>query len=101
MILLVITAIHEFEKDIRKMLRQSGVTSYSYYPVTGHKDDDTQSNSDNWFAGVPLESDSVMFQVFTNPENGDSMMRLARTFNDQQETINHIHIIKLTVSDVV
>ncbi|HNF72231.1 MAG TPA: hypothetical protein PLP34_07455 [Chitinophagaceae bacterium] len=101
MILLVITSVHEFGKDIRKILRQSGVTSYSYYPVTGHKDDDTQSNSDNWFAGVPLESDSVMFQVFTNPENGDKVMQLARTFNEQQETINHIHIIKLAVTDVV
>lgn len=101
MILLIITAIHEFEKDIRKMLKQSGVISYSYYPVTGHKDDDTQSNSDNWFAGGPIESDSVMFQVFTRPENGDQLIEHARAFNAKQETINHIHIVKLAVSDVV
>lgn len=101
MVLLIITAVQDFKSEIRKMLKDSAIHNYSYFPVTGHKDNHDQSNTDNWFAGGAMESDSVMFQVFTDNENGNKMIQKSSAFNELQETGNHIHLLKLQVTDVL
>ncbi len=101
MVLVIITAVHAFHKDVKAILKESGIMAYSYFQVVGHKENHDQSNNDNWFAGGPLESDSMMYQIFTDSEKCSVLMQHAKAFNAKQETSNAIHILKLQVNEVV
>jgi hypothetical protein len=48
--LLIITAVQLFEKDIKQLLKKSGVSAFSYTNVTGYKDQSDQPMESNWFA---------------------------------------------------
>ena len=48
--LLLITAVREFEKDIKQILKKAQVKSFSYKDVKGFKDNSEDEIEGNWFA---------------------------------------------------
>jgi hypothetical protein len=92
MILLHIIAVHDFENDIKNMLRKANINVFSYTAVTGFKTGDDSARSENWFALNSHENDSIMFIVFTDEEKADKLKTDAILFNASQETLNSIHI---------
>jgi aryl-alcohol dehydrogenase-like predicted oxidoreductase len=91
MILLHIVAVHDFENDIKSMLKKAGINVFSYTSVTGFKTGDESARAENWFALNSHENDSIMFIVFTEEENADNLKIAAILFNASQETSNSIH----------
>jgi len=69
--LLVITAIQEFSKDIKLMLKKSDIHIYSYKDVHGFRDLSEESVESNWFAGEMDESQSIIFFAFVPNANVD------------------------------
>jgi hypothetical protein len=94
MILLHIVAVHDFENEIKKMLKKAGINVFSYTAVTGFKTGDEAVRSENWFALNSHENDSIMFIVFTEEEKADNLKNEAILFNASQETLNSIHIYR-------
>lgn len=94
---LIITAIQEFEKEIKALLKKSGVVSFSYTPVTGYKDQPDQQMQSNWFASEVGESPSVLFYVITEKEKTQEVIGLIDEFNSEQETASAIHIVALDI----
>ncbi len=92
MILLHIVAVHDFEDDIKSMLKKANITVFSYTAVTGFKTGDDSARSENWFALNSHENDSIMFIVFTEKEKAENLKTAALLFNASQETLNGIHI---------
>ena len=95
--LVLITAIAEFEKDIKKMLKEAKVKSYSYRDVKGFRDASEEGVESNWFGSEMNEIDSVVFYAFVGIENIDTLFGLVKTFNADQETQSHIHLAQLSV----
>ena len=62
--LLMITAIREFEKNVKDILNHSGVKSFSYHYVKGYKNE-SDGSSENWFGASHTEIDSVLFAVLS------------------------------------
>ena len=67
--LVLITAIAEFEKDVKKMLKEAKVKSYSYRDVKGFRDASEENVESNWFGTEMNETDSVVFYAFILQQN--------------------------------
>lgn len=95
--LLIITAIKEFDKNVKEILKRSGVEIFSYRNVTGYKDITEESIEDNWFASEMNENESIMFYAFVKKENVDIVFDLINNFNENQKTLSNIHVATLNI----
>lgn len=92
--LLLITAIREFEKNVKDILNHSGVKSFSYQYVKGYKNE-SDGSSENWFGASHAEIDSVLFTVFIDADFMDEIYRKTEIFNSKQKSLSHIHVATL------
>ena len=95
--LLLITAIHEFEKNIKEILTHSGVQAFSYSAVKGVKTNGESLSSENWFSSGSTESDSLLFTVFVDNQFVDLIYERIRKFNGKQEFQSKIHVASLSI----
>lgn len=95
--LIVITAIREFENDIKQILIKSNVKSFSYQHVIGFRDSSKEAVKSNWFASEMNEIESVMFYTFIMQENADRIIELIESFNEKLEDLSRIHVSILNV----
>jgi nitrogen regulatory protein PII len=95
--LLIITAVAAFEKDIKKMLQQAEVTTFSYQEVKGFQDTSKVEAETNWFGSEMNETDSFLFYAFVKKENVDVVFDLVGVFNQKQETQSKIHVAVVNI----
>jgi hypothetical protein len=100
--LLLITAVREFEKDIKQILKKVQVKSFSYkdvggFDVGGFKDNSEDALEANWFATDRQEMESVLFYAFVEKGNVDTVFDLVTHFNEKEKTASHIHIAVLNI----
>nr|WP_314867544.1 hypothetical protein [uncultured Flavobacterium sp.] len=95
--LLIITAVSDFEKDIKKILRQAEVNTFSYRDVKGFKDNSGEDVETNWFGSEINETDSLLFYAFVKKENVDMVFDFVTIFNEKQEIESKIHIAVLNI----
>ena len=94
--LLLITAIREFESDIKKILKKAQVHSYSYRDVRGFKNN-TEAIESNWFGSELHETESTLFYAFVPKSNCEAIVDAVNKFNAQQESRSHIHLAVLAI----
>ncbi len=99
--LLLITAIKEFEKNVKELLIHSGVQAFSYAPVKGYKDMSGTEVRENWFASPSQESDSILFMVFCPSDRTEILFEKIKRFNDRQEFASKIHIASITLEETI
>jgi len=95
--LIVITAIKEFEKDIKQILIKSNVKSFSYQDVTGFRDSSKESLKANWFASEMNELESIIFFAFIKQENVEIVYEHIGLYNEKLEELSRIHVSILNV----
>ena len=90
--LLLITAIKEFENEVKNILVKSGAKSFTYNSVKGYKNGAESNVADNWFASSNAEIDSLLFTVFVPEENIPLILKKIEEFNAGQESLSKVHI---------
>ena len=95
--LVLITAIAEFEKDVKKMLKEAKVKSYSYRDVKGFRDASEENVESNWFGSEMNETDSIVFYAFILQQNLDTLFQEVNLFNKEQKTISKVHLAVFSV----
>ena len=95
--LLIITAITEFEKDIKSLLKKANVKAFSYRNVMGYKDVSEEFIETNWFASEMNETESLLFYAFVKKENVDLLFQLVADFNTKQETKAQVNVASLNI----
>ncbi len=95
--LLLITSIISFEKEIKNILKNGNVLSYSYKKVTAYKDITQNSVEDNWFATEMNETDSILFFAFVNKDKTDDLFEAINDFNTNEKTESKIHVALLNI----
>jgi nitrogen regulatory protein PII len=95
--LLLITAIKEFEKEIKQQLKKAKVTTFSYKNVIGYRDSTEDAIESNWFSSEMNKSESMLFYAFIQEDNVDRLIASINEFNDKQETLSHIHVAVLAI----
>mgnify|MGYP006878265607 CR=1 FL=1 len=93
--LVLITTIAAFEKDVKKMLKEAKVISYSYQEVKGFRDASTENVASNWFGSEMNETESVAFYAFVLQQNLEILFEEVTQFNNQQESMSHVHLAVL------
>lgn len=95
--LLIITAITAFDKDIKKMLKQADVKTFTYKEVNGFKDLSEEAIESNWFGTEMNENESMLYYAFIKKEKVDFFFELVEIFNSEQQTRTHVHIAVLNI----
>lgn len=95
--LLVITAVAEFEKEVKQILKKAQVKTFSYHQVKGYRNTSEDAIESNWFGSEANENESIMFYAFIHKENVDVVCNLIAQFNANQETLSHIHSAVLNI----
>jgi nitrogen regulatory protein PII len=93
---LIITAIREFEKNVKDILNHSGIKSFSYHYVKGYKNE-SDGSSENWFGASHTEIDSVLFAVFIDENFVDEVYRKVEFFNAKQKSLSKIHVSAMNI----
>ena len=95
--LLLITAVKEFEKEIKLILKKAQVKSFSYKDVKGFKDNSEDALEANWFASNMQETESILFYAFVKEEKVDFLFEQVESFNIEQVSKSNIHIAVLNI----
>ncbi|MBP4142394.1 hypothetical protein J3S90_11340 [Flavobacterium sp. P4023] len=95
--LLIITAVLDFENDIKQMLKKAHVKTFTFKEVKGFTDLSEEAIESNWFAGDMHETESILFYAFVKKENIDPLFDLVNDFNAKQVTKSNIHIAVLNI----
>lgn len=95
--LILITAIAEFEKDVKKMLKEAKVKSYSYRDVKGFRDASEEGVESNWFGSEMNEIDSIVFYAFVEKQNVDLLCGIVGKFNGNQNSTSKVHAAVFSV----
>ncbi len=95
--LIIITAIREFDKEIKQLLKKSGVATFSHMPVKGFKNMADDEMEDNWFASEVGEYESTLYYAFVQNGNVDKVLQSINEFNAKQETASKIHVAVLDI----
>jgi nitrogen regulatory protein PII len=99
--LLIITAVQEFQKQIKEILKKSDVKVYSYKDVIGYRDASELSIQQNWFANDMNEGSAVFFYAFVKKENVDLVFDLVTAFNEKQLTKSTIHVAVVNIERTI
>lgn len=97
--LLLITAVEEFEKEVKNILKNSGVKVFSYQSVKGYKNN--KKELENWFSLDNIEIDSLLFTVFIESGFVDEIYKRVEEFNSKQKTFSHIHIATVQLEKTI
>ena len=95
--LAIITAIREFEKDIKLQLKKADVKTYSMKEVTGYRDSTEDSIESNWFSSEMNQTQSILFYAFVKKENVEKLFDLVQEFNSKQKTMSKIHLAIINI----
>ena len=95
--LLIITAIQEFEKEIKQQLKTAKVNTFSYKNVIGYRDNTEDAIESNWFSSEMNKTESILFYAFVKKENVDMLFESINEFNTKQETLSKIHVAVLAI----
>ena len=95
--LAIITAIREFEKDIKFLLKKADIKKYTIKEVTGYRDSTEDSIESNWFSSEMNQTQSMLFYAFADEENVEKLFELVEGFNIKQKTLSKIHLAILNI----
>lgn len=90
--LIILTAIEEFEKNVKDILTHSGVKTFSFTKVKGVKNESGKLSAENWFASGVIETNSLVFMVFIEDSCQNTIYDRVRKFNEKVEFLSRIHI---------
>jgi nitrogen regulatory protein PII len=95
--LVIITAIKQFEKDIKLQLKKAEVKTFSFKEVRGYRDSTEDAVESNWFSSEMNQTESILFYAFVKKENVDMLFELIKDFNSTQKSMSHIHVAVLNI----
>lgn len=95
--LIIITAAAEYEKEVKQLLKQAKVATYSYKHVTGYRDSTLDAVGTNWFGVEMNESDSILFFAFIEKNKVDTFFELIEHKNSEYKTKSRIHLVSINI----
>ena len=95
--LLVVTAVKYYEKEIKSILKKSGVKNYTYKDAVGYRDLSGLSVQENWFANDMHEGMSIVFFAFVEEGNCDVVFDKVKEFNESSESYSKVHVAAINI----
>lgn len=95
--LLIITALAAFDTDIKKMLKEADVKTFTYKEVKEYKDSSEDDFESNWFASELNENESILYYAFVENGNVDSLFEKVKEYNARQKSLSKIHVASINI----
>ncbi len=99
--LVMVTAVHEFQKDVLKLFKKANIESFSSSDIDGYKSVSSVLMASNWFSSLKGGTESSLFFSFTEEDNIDSLFNLIKEFNENLETNNPVRAIVLPIEKYI
>lgn len=97
--LVILTAIKEYDAEIKKQLKKALVTTFTFKEVSGYRDSTGESIENNWFSSEMNVTESIMYYAFVQNEKADNLLENVNEFNAKKETPSQIHIAILNIEE--
>lgn len=97
--LLIVTALHEFQKKVLKLFREAEIEAFSSSEIDGYKNANSLVATQSWFPGEQGGNESSMFFSFTEEEKVKKFFGLLREFNAGLQTDNPVRAVVLPIED--
>ncbi|MFN3943035.1 MAG: hypothetical protein ACK4K1_10430 [Flavobacterium sp.] len=88
---ILITAVAAYLEDLKKILRNSKIETYTFQEVIGYRDTTLDAISSNWFASEHNERASILCHVFAESAKAFELAKNIEHFNQEQEVQSKIH----------
>ncbi|TVQ44556.1 MAG: hypothetical protein EA362_10090 [Saprospirales bacterium] len=99
--LLIVTTVAEYQEDVLKMLKESGVEAFSTSEIDGYKNLKEAVTSPSWFPAIKAGYDSLLYFSFTDEEKLDRFMKMAKSYNDKLKTNNPVRAVSLNIEKFI
>lgn len=87
--IILIIAVEEYEKQIKNILKHSGIKAFTMQEVKGFQN---YNNSQSWFISDEISTDSVQFTIISDKECVDEIVSEVENFNLKKDTQTKIHL---------
>jgi nitrogen regulatory protein PII len=94
--LLLIMAVEEYEKEVKNILKNTGVQTFSVQPAKGYKNT-KDADLLNWFVSEEIATESLLYTVFVEDSCMEDIFEKIDKFNNNVETLTHIHIASIGI----
>lgn len=84
--LLFVTCLKEHQRDVAKILDQSGIAVFSVTETVGFKDEHEPDLLESWFASERTKFDSVFVFSFTDEQNANTALNRIAQYNETHKT---------------
>lgn len=95
--LVIVTAVEQYQKQVRTLFRNANIEHYSSSDIDGFKSIPPVYLSASWVTDRSAGAESILFFSFTSPEKIDSLFTLIEEANEKMETNNPIRAIVVPV----
>ena len=83
--LVIITAIKEFDTEIKKQLKHAKVNTFTFKEVSGYRNSTEDALETNWFSSEINITESIVFYAFVKKENIDALFESINEFKTKQK----------------
>ncbi len=99
--LLIILAIEHHTKEVRKILREEGVPTYSETDIYGFDTEKNKPDISNWFSHNGGQRFSKLFFSFHTKEGVKRVLETVRKYNEKDDANENypLHAFQLNVED--
>ncbi|MBS1573605.1 MAG: hypothetical protein JST62_14520 [Bacteroidetes bacterium] len=98
--LILITAIDEYEKDIKNILKHSGIKTFTVQSVQGYQNNE-ENDLSSWFVSDSIATDSILFTVFAKKECVEKINERVVNFNQTQTLDTKIHLATIDIENSI
>ncbi len=99
--LILITAIADYQKAIQEVLKKVDVIHYSFQKVNGYSQAANKAIESNWFGSNITTTDSVLFHIFLEDTQCDTLNEAMETLNTTLDSVSKVHVIELKIENHV
>lgn len=97
--LLIVTALHEYQKPVLKLFKQANIEAFSSSEIDGYRNINSLVATQSWFPGEKGGNESLMFFSFTEEEKIREFFAITKEFNAGLNTNNPVRAIVLPIED--
>lgn len=97
--LLIVTALHEYQKPVLKLFKQADIEAFSSSEIDGYRNINSLVATQSWFPGEKGGNESLMFFSFTEEEKIREFFTITKEFNAGLNTNNPVRAIVLPIED--
>ena len=99
--LLIVTTVAEYQKQVLKLFRESGIEAFSTSEIDGYKNNNSLVATQSWFPSEKGGSESLLYFSFTDNNKIDEFFKLVEEYNKHLETNNPIRVVVLPVERAI